>query len=165
MDPNEIKAVAHPRPVDGMPTNSDWAIGMWTPTLGPTAMLLAHRLAGDVLNGGPTTYQLRELARWLGVGDAKVTSSIKRLHRGNVALVGDGVVAIRLTLPQPRRAQPWPPGGEAVTLTVPEAADLLGISRAKAYEAARNGDIPAIRLGRRLIVPRARLMEMLDGPD
>jgi|1186.fasta_scaffold158999_3 excisionase family DNA binding protein len=162
MDPNQINAIAHPRPVDGMPTNSDWAIGMWTPKLGPTAMLLAHRLAGDVINGGPTTYRLDRLARNLGVGEAKVTASLKRLHRCDVALVGDGVVAIRLTLDEPHSTQPSPVRGEAMTLTVPEAADILGISRAAAYQAAREGSIPTVRIGRRLIVPRQRLMEMLE---
>ncbi len=46
-------------------------------------------------------------------------------------------------------------------LTVPEAGKLLRISRASAYTAARGGDIPTIRVGRRLLVPRAKLMEML----
>ena len=50
-----------------------------------------------------------------------------------------------------------------LTLTVPEAAELLGISRGTAYEAARTGELPTVRLGRRLLVPRARLEALLDG--
>jgi excisionase family DNA binding protein len=50
------------------------------------------------------------------------------------------------------------------TMSVPEAAALLGISRGLAYEGARNGDIPTIRIGRRLVVPTARLLEMLGNP-
>lgn len=46
-------------------------------------------------------------------------------------------------------------------LTVREAAKLLGISNGSAYEAARNGQIPTIRIGRRLIVPRVALERML----
>jgi excisionase family DNA binding protein len=54
---------------------------------------------------------------------------------------------------------------ERRTLTVPEAAELLGISRGVAYEAARSGELPVIKLGRRLLVPRARLLELLGEPS
>ncbi len=49
------------------------------------------------------------------------------------------------------------------TYTISEAARVLGISRGSAYEAARLGTLPVLRLGRRLIVPRAALELMLDG--
>ena len=42
---------------------------------------------------------------------------------------------------------------ERQTLTVEEAAEILGIGRNSAYEAIRRGEIPALRLGRRLVVP------------
>lgn len=48
-----------------------------------------------------------------------------------------------------------------LTCSVPEAALLLGVSRGVGYEAARSGDLPTIRLGRRLLVPRAALDRML----
>ena len=53
--------------------------------------------------------------------------------------------------------------GEAdrLTLTVEEAAHLLGISRGLAYELARSGQLPVVRLGRRLLVPRVALERML----
>jgi excisionase family DNA binding protein len=47
-------------------------------------------------------------------------------------------------------------------LTVDETARLLRISRGLAFAAARRGDIPAVRVGRRLLVPRARLFEWLE---
>lgn len=47
------------------------------------------------------------------------------------------------------------------TVTVEEAGTLLGISRGSAYEAARSGDLPTIRIGRRLMVPTAALRKML----
>jgi excisionase family DNA binding protein len=47
------------------------------------------------------------------------------------------------------------------TLTVDEAAEILGIGRNSAYEAVRRGEIPAIRLGRRLVVPRHALEQLL----
>jgi excisionase family DNA binding protein len=52
---------------------------------------------------------------------------------------------------------------ERLTLTVPEAARLLGVSRNTAYEAVRNGNIPAIFIGRRILVSRARLVQMIDN--
>ena len=52
-------------------------------------------------------------------------------------------------------------GVDRLTLTVEEAASLLGIGRGLAYELARSGKLPAIRLGRRLLVPRAALERML----
>lgn len=40
-----------------------------------------------------------------------------------------------------------------ITLTVEEVASLLGLGRTAAYEAARRGDIPTRKLGRRVLVP------------
>lgn len=51
-----------------------------------------------------------------------------------------------------------------LTLTVEEAAMLLGISRAFAYEAVRRGEIPSIRIGRRVLVPRVALDRLVNGP-
>ena len=50
------------------------------------------------------------------------------------------------------------------TLTVEEAAQILGIGRANAYAAAAHGDLPSIRIGRRVLVPTAALREMLGLP-
>jgi excisionase family DNA binding protein len=49
-------------------------------------------------------------------------------------------------------------------LTVEEAGRLLRISRQSAYQAARTGELPTIRIGRRLLVPRAKLAELLGEP-
>ena len=49
-------------------------------------------------------------------------------------------------------------------LTIDEAAGVLRISRQSAYEAARRGEIPTIRLGRRILVPR-RALEKLIGAE
>jgi excisionase family DNA binding protein len=49
------------------------------------------------------------------------------------------------------------------TITVSEAANLLGIGRTAAYEAARRGELPTRRLGRRLIVPVPWLLNWLEG--
>jgi excisionase family DNA binding protein len=49
------------------------------------------------------------------------------------------------------------------TITIPEAASLLGIGRTAAYEAARRGELPTRRLGRRLVVPVPWLLSWLAG--
>ncbi len=51
------------------------------------------------------------------------------------------------------------------TLTVEEVATILGISRNGTYEAIRRGEIPALRLGRRLVVPRQALEQLLRHND
>jgi excisionase family DNA binding protein len=38
---------------------------------------------------------------------------------------------------------------------------LLGVSRAFAYELAARGELPTIRLGRRILVPKAALLAMV----
>ena len=50
--------------------------------------------------------------------------------------------------------------GRAV-LTVEEAGRLLGVSRGLAYEAVRRGEIPSVRIGRRILVPAAALRTLL----
>jgi excisionase family DNA binding protein len=52
---------------------------------------------------------------------------------------------------------------ERLTVTVEEAGRLLGVSRNSAYELARTGQLPTLRLGRRLLVPKAALEKMLAG--
>jgi excisionase family DNA binding protein len=48
------------------------------------------------------------------------------------------------------------------TFTVPEAAEILRISRWAAYEAVKNEELPVIWIGRRCIVPRRALEKMLE---
>jgi excisionase family DNA binding protein len=48
-----------------------------------------------------------------------------------------------------------------LTWTVTEAAELLGISRASAYEAAHRGELPVRVIGRRMLVPRIALLRLL----
>lgn len=49
------------------------------------------------------------------------------------------------------------------TMTVDEAARLLGVGRNLAYQAVREGQLPAIRLGKRIVIPRAAVLAMLEG--
>ena len=65
----------------------------------------------------------------------------------------------------PTTPRPVPTTHEKLVLTVTEAAELLGISRGLAYELVRMGAIPSLRLGRRLLVPRVRLEELLASGE
>jgi excisionase family DNA binding protein len=55
-----------------------------------------------------------------------------------------------------------PPDEDRLTFTLAEAAQQLGISRWLAYEAAHRGELPVCRIGRRMLVPRAALLRLLD---
>lgn len=49
------------------------------------------------------------------------------------------------------------------TISVEEASTLLGISLRSAYKAAHAGELPTLRLGRRLLVPTPKLLHMLGA--
>jgi excisionase family DNA binding protein len=49
------------------------------------------------------------------------------------------------------------------TLTVEEAGRVLGLGRSAAYGAASRGELPTIRMGRKLLVPVDRLERLLAG--
>ena len=55
--------------------------------------------------------------------------------------------------------------GQRATITVEEAAAILGIGRSAAYEAARRGQLPTRRLGRRLFVPVPALLRWLGAEE
>ena len=47
---------------------------------------------------------------------------------------------------------------------IAEVAAMLGLSRNAAYQAVQRGEIPAIRIGKRLLVPKASLFKLLGEP-
>ena len=53
------------------------------------------------------------------------------------------------------------PQDSPLTITVEEAGRRLKIGRSLAYELARNGKLPTLRLGRRLLVSVVALERML----
>jgi excisionase family DNA binding protein len=53
---------------------------------------------------------------------------------------------------------------ERPTLSVAETADLLGISRWLVQQAVRDGSLPSVRVGRRILIPKVRLEALLAGP-
>jgi excisionase family DNA binding protein len=81
---------------------------------------------------------------------------------------------IRRARPGQNQAAPRPgtalvsTGAERLVYSVPEAGRLLGLSRNAAYAAAKRGDISTIRIGRRLVVPKAafhRTFEFMRSGD
>ena len=52
---------------------------------------------------------------------------------------------------------------ERLTYDIEEAGKILGLGRNASYEAAKRGDLPTIKIGRRLLVPKAALARLLNG--
>ena len=51
---------------------------------------------------------------------------------------------------------------ERKTYKIEEVAEILGIGKASLYAAVRKGELPAIRLGKRIVVSRATIDALLD---
>ena len=62
-------------------------------------------------------------------------------------------------------ARPLPKNENKLCYTVPEAAELLGFSRNFGYELARRGEIPTLKFGKRMVVPKAKFDKMLEKDD
>jgi excisionase family DNA binding protein len=52
---------------------------------------------------------------------------------------------------------------ECQTLSVVDAGRILGVSRNTAYEAVKTGQLPVLRIGRKIRVPKALLERMLTS--
>ena len=76
---------------------------------------------------------------------------LTRLRAVPVAVPGTGAL-----LPLPAESSSSRPA-----MSVAEAAAALGISRALAYDLVRQGEIPSVRLGRRIVVPRIAVEQLL----
>jgi excisionase family DNA binding protein len=53
--------------------------------------------------------------------------------------------------------------GDRLVLTVAEAADRLGISSDLAYDLVARSELPSLRLGRRIVIPRIALQELVES--
>ena len=81
-------------------------------------------------------------------GDEKSASPVRK-RAARVALAGMGSID---NDGAPRR----------LTLTVEEAGQVLGVSRGYAYELVRQGALPCMRLGRRIVIPVRALDALID---
>lgn len=50
-------------------------------------------------------------------------------------------------------------------ISVPRAAELIGLSRATAYRLADSGELPSRRLGGRIFVISAKLNDFINGTE
>lgn len=51
------------------------------------------------------------------------------------------------------------------TVTVKEGAEILGISESKYYKGAKLGQLPALRIGRKVLVPVRPLLRLIEGVE
>jgi excisionase family DNA binding protein len=63
------------------------------------------------------------------------------------------------------RIDPCPTRGDSapLTLSVQDAAKLLGVSRDLVYDLVAQGELPALRLGRRIVLPHRALEELVQA--
>jgi excisionase family DNA binding protein len=54
---------------------------------------------------------------------------------------------------------------ERLTYTVREAAHVLGLSRNSVYQGIATGEIPSVRIGRRLVIPRRKIRLLLGDNE
>ena len=52
---------------------------------------------------------------------------------------------------------------EKLTLTVEESGKLLGVSRQIAYQLSRRADFPTLHIGKRMLVPKDRLIQWIEA--
>ncbi len=50
-----------------------------------------------------------------------------------------------------------------LTLTAPEVGEVLGISRAAAYELVRSRGFPHLKIGTRILVPKDKFIQWIDA--
>lgn len=51
---------------------------------------------------------------------------------------------------------------EKLVYSVQEAAEVLGISKSYMYELARRGEVPALKLGKRLVIPKEKFIKWIN---
>jgi len=95
---------------------------------------------------------------------------IEQAHRLQLELLGLLRSMMEIEPPSPISSMPEPRDAPVVLdlpdkpmFSVEEVAAILGVGRATAYQCANTGEIPALRLGRRLLIPRAALARILGG--
>jgi excisionase family DNA binding protein len=70
-------------------------------------------------------------------------------------------------IPMRRRDAPPDSGGSTghpLVLSVGEAAGMLGVSKSLVYDLITRGELPGLRLGRRVVVPTQALLALIAGP-
>ncbi len=88
------------------PTASEEALIWWTPSVGPTGMLMAHRFAAYA-SAGPTTWTVTDTAATFGLGASagRVARTLVRLEHFGIVCCDGSTIAVRLRLPPLNRHQ------------------------------------------------------------
>jgi hypothetical protein len=83
------------------PTASSETLLWWTPVLGPTAALMAHRFATVLAHQPRLRISSDDLARTFGMGNAngRVRATIARLERFGIVTTHAESIYLRTTLP------------------------------------------------------------------
>lgn len=108
----------------------------------PETNVTATQLPGPSRAGPPSDQPVRRRA---------AATSSDKLNDGASPVVESGSQPVETTVPL----------AERLALSVEEAGALLGLSRDLAYDLVARNELPAVRLGRRLVVPRRALEETL----
>ena len=101
------------------------------------------------------------------------------MHRRDRSTVAEGLQNDRIPLPQDHRADERSDcmgavmdledlrASRSAVVTVAQAASVFGVDVRTVSRAIQSGEIPVLRLGRRVLIPRLRLLELLgaDGED
>lgn len=105
LTPRTIAVVSYPDPLiddapGAIPTASDDALVYWTPSVGPTGMLMAHRFATYAADA-PSNWSLDDLAQTFGAGRStgRILHTFDRLERFGIIVRRDDIIGIRLWLP------------------------------------------------------------------
>lgn len=117
------------------PTSSSDTLVWWTPILGPSATLLAHRFAGYVARGAQQQFTVADVARTLGMGQStsRVRATLDRLARFGVVTLYGQTVHVRVALPPLTERQ----------------AEQLPAYLAALYEQRTRTNVSAVGSGRR----------------
>jgi excisionase family DNA binding protein len=95
---------------------------------------------------------------------------IEQAHRLQLELLG--LMRSMMAIEPPASISSMPEARDAPLLldlpdkpmfSVEEVAAILGVGRGTAYQCARSGEIPSLRLGHRILIPRTALVRMLGG--
>lgn len=102
--------------VEGMPgaipTASEEVLVWWTPGVGPTGMVMAHRFAAYAA-GGPTCWTVADISATFGIGGNtnRLAHTLTRLERFGIVTCREGEIAVRLMLaPLAQRQRACLPG-------------------------------------------------------
>ena len=89
----------------GLPTDSDEALLLLCPVLGPSATIILHRLS-RYASAGPTVWAPDPFAATFGLSRVTLApKALSRLSRFGFALIGPERMAVRTTVPQ--MSQQW----------------------------------------------------------